>query len=72
MKGLFWIGLMVLLLGVASLFVSIPQREKHGINVGGAEVGVEVKEQRRIAPVVSAALIVGGAVMLIAGRKKTV
>ncbi len=68
MKPLFWIGLVVLVLGVASLFVAIPNRERHGVSVGGAEVGVEVKESRKVAPIVSAVLIVGGVGLMLAGR----
>ncbi len=68
MKPLFWIGLVVLVLGVASLFVAIPNRERHGVSVGGAEVGVEVKQSRKVAPIVSAVLIVGGVGLMLAGR----
>ena len=71
MRGMFVVGLLLVILGLASLFVAIPQRERHGIEVGGASVGVETKTSRKVAPVVSAALIVGGAIVLLMGRRRT-
>jgi hypothetical protein len=71
MKALFVAGVLLLVLGIASLFVAIPQREKHGIQIGDASIGVETKTSNKIAPAVSAALIVGGAVLLFAGRRRT-
>jgi hypothetical protein len=72
MKALFWIGLVILVLGVASLFVAIPQREKHGISAGGASIGMEIKHNEKVSPVISALLIGGGAVLMIAGRRRKV
>jgi hypothetical protein len=71
MKALFWIGLVVLILGVASLFVAIPQREKHGVSAGGASIGMEIRHDQKVSPVVSAILIAGGAVLMIAGRRRS-
>lgn len=68
MKALFWVGLLVLILGVASLFVAIPQREKHGVSAGGASIGMEIRHDEKVSPVISGALIVGGVVLMIAGR----
>lgn len=70
MRATIAIGLVVLILGLASLFVAIPQRERHGIEVGGASVGVETQTSRKVAPVVSAALIAGGAVIMLIGRRR--
>jgi hypothetical protein len=33
MKPLFWVGLVVLVLGVASLFVAVPRRENKGVKM---------------------------------------
>jgi hypothetical protein len=71
MKALFVAGVLLLVLGIASLFVAIPQREKHGVQIGDASIGVETKTSSKVAPAVSAALIVGGAVLLFAGRRRT-
>ena len=68
MKPLFWVGLVVLVLGVASLFMTVPKKETEGIKVGDAKVGVEVEHHRRVSPVISAVLILGGAGLMIAGR----
>ena len=69
MRILFTIGLVVLALGVASLFIAIPVKEKHGINAGGLSVGVETTERQKVHPAVSAVLIGGGVVLLIAGTR---
>ena len=72
MKALFWIGLVVLILGIGSLVVPIPHRDREGVTVGGLSLGVETRTEEKIAPVVSAALIVGGLIALVAGTRKFV
>ena len=67
MRVLFIAGLLVLLLGIASLFVPIPTRQRHGIKAGNISVGIETTERRKVAPAVSAVLIGAGAVLMIAG-----
>lgn len=69
MKALFWIGLVVLVLGLASLFVPFPERERSGIQVGEAEIGVETKTERKVSPIVSAVMIAGGIGMMVAGGR---
>jgi hypothetical protein len=68
MKMLFGVGLVVLILGIASFFVPVPQRENHGIKVGDASIGVQTQHSEKISPIISAVLILGGAGMMIAGR----
>jgi hypothetical protein len=70
MKPLFWFGLVVMVLGIASLFIAIPQKERHGVDFGGASVGVEVRNDQKISPIVSAGLILAGAGLMIAGRPR--
>jgi len=70
MKALFWIGLVLLILGVVSLFVPIPRSERDGVKVGGVSIGIETRHNEKISPIVSAAMILGGAVLLIAGKKR--
>ena len=72
MKALFWIGLLVLVLGIASFVVPIPHRDREGVTVGGVSLGVETRTDEKIAPVVSAAMIAGGLIALIAGSRKSV
>jgi hypothetical protein len=69
MRILFIIGLILLALGAVSLFVPIPYKEKHGIKAGGLSVGVETTEHQKVHPAVSAVLIGGGVVLLIAGAR---
>jgi hypothetical protein len=38
MQALFWIGLVVLMLGITSLLVPIPRNEQGGLTVGGVSV----------------------------------
>ncbi len=69
MRVLFWFGLAVLVLGIASLFVTIPQRETHGIRAGDVSVGVQTQHNQKVSPIVSAVMIIGGASMMIAGGR---
>ena len=69
MKGLFWLGVIFLVLGVASLVVPIPHSEREGVRVGGASIGIETRRQEKVSPIISAVLIAAGAGMLIAGKK---
>ena len=71
MKALFWIGLVVLILGIVSLVVPIPHSDRQGVTVGGVALGVETRSEEKIAPGVSAALIAGGVIALIAGNRKS-
>ena len=68
MKMLFGVGLVVLILGIASFFVPIPKQENHGIKVGDAKIGVQTEHSERISPTVSVVLNLGGAGMMIAGK----
>jgi len=70
MKALFWIGLVVLALGVASLVVPIPRTEKEDVKAGGISLEVQTKHSETVSPMVSAVMILAGAGMMIAGRRK--
>ena len=71
MKALFPIGLIVLILGIASLFVPIPQKDRAGIEVGGVSLGVETSHKEKVSPIVSGVMILAGAALMIAGQRKT-
>ena len=60
MKALFFIGLVVLILGIASLVVPIPRSERGGIAVGGVSFGVETRHEEKVHPALSAVMILGG------------
>lgn len=64
------VGIVLIILGIASFFVGIPSREKHGINIGGAEVDVETKSTKAVPMAISALLIAGGIVAVVAGSRK--
>lgn len=71
MRALFWFGLVVLILGVASLFMTIPHRETHGIQAGDVSVGVQTQHSEKVSPIVSAVVIIGGIGMMIAGGRRS-
>ena len=50
MKPLFWVGLVLLILGLASLVIAVPRNEREGIKVGGVSVGVEPGTTKRRHP----------------------
>lgn len=64
------VGIILLILGVASLFVPIPVKEKHGFDAGPLSVGIETTRRERVPPAVSAVLIAGGVVLVAFGAKK--
>jgi hypothetical protein len=71
MKFLFWIGLVVLILGFASLVVPIPRNKRHGLQAGDVSIGVTTQTSEKVSPILSAVMILGGAGMLIAGKGKS-
>lgn len=70
MRALLIVGLILLILGVASLFVPIPRKERHGIEAGPVSLGVETTTRERVHPGISGALIAGGVVLMVVGRRK--
>jgi hypothetical protein len=71
MRILVVIGVILLVLGIVSLVVPIPHRERHGVQAGPISLGVETTERTKVSPAVSAVLIGGGiALMIVGGRKK--
>lgn len=70
MKPMILIGAIVLILGIASLFVAIPQKEKHGVSAGGVSMGIETQTSEKVSPIISGTLIVVGAGLIIAGKKR--
>ena len=69
MRTLFWAGLVILVLGIASLFMTIPQRESHGIRAGDVSIGVQTTEHKKVSPIISAVVIIGGVSMMVAGGR---
>ena len=71
MKALVAVGLLLVILGIASLFVPIPQKERAGIEVGGVSLGVETSSREKVSPIVSAVLVLAGAGLMVAGKQKS-
>jgi hypothetical protein len=72
MKAIFVVGIVLIILGIASLLVPIPHSENHGVKIGDASIGVKTTHSERVAPAISAVLIVGGlAAMVIGSRTRT-
>ena len=59
-----------MVLGIASFFVPIPHSEKEGIKAGGASIHIETIQQETVSPVVSAAMILAAAGMMIAAKRR--
>ena len=71
MKALFFLGLVVVILGIVSLVVPIPRSERGGISVGGVSLGVETRHEEKVHPVLSAVMILGGFGAMAAGKRRS-
>ena len=69
MKMLLYAGLLMIVLGIASLIVPIPRTETQGIKAGDVNIGVQTTHKERVSPIVSAVLIAGGIALSIAGGR---
>jgi hypothetical protein len=69
MKGLLLAGLLLIVLGIASLVVPIPHTEKEGIKLGNTNLGVQTSHSERVSPIISVVLIAGGIALSIAGSR---
>ena len=69
MKILLVVGLLVLVLGVVSLFVAFPHTERQAMNAGPLNMKVETKHDEKLPPALTAVLIIGGAGMAVMGAR---
>ncbi len=69
MKLLLPAGVLLIVLGIASLVVPIPHTERQGIKAGGIDIGVQTSHSERVSPTISAVLIAGGIALTIAGAR---
>jgi hypothetical protein len=70
MKVLFWIGLIILILGLVSLVVPIPRSEREGVTIGGVSLGVDTRHEEKISPALSAVMMLGGLGAMAVGKAK--
>ena len=71
MKALFWIGLVVLIVGVASVVVPIPHNDRSAVGIGGVSLIVGTRTEETIPPALSGLLVLSGIGAMIAGNRKT-
>ena len=69
MKMLLVAGIVLVVLGIASLVVPIPHTETEGIKAGNINLGVQTSHSERVSPIISAVLIAGGIALAIAGAR---
>ena len=69
MRAVLWIGVVVLVLGIASFFVAMPEKHREGIKIGDASLGVETTSSQKLPVYVSVILVVGGISMVLAGSR---
>lgn len=69
MKTLLYVGLVMVVLGIASLVVPVPHSETEGIKVGNTNLGIQTSHSERVSPIVSIVLIAGGIALSIAGAR---
>ncbi len=71
MKTVKIIGAVLLLLGVLSFVVPIPNREEHSVKIGDAKFGVQTQSSERIPVAASIVIVAAGVACLIAGARKS-
>jgi hypothetical protein len=69
MKILLFAGIILIVLGVASLVVPLPHTQTEGVKIGGASLGVQTTHSERVSPIISAVLIAGGIALSIGGAR---
>ena len=70
MKSVYLVGVLLLVFGLLSFVVPIPQRENHGVKIGDAKIGVQTESSEKLPPAVGVVLLAGGIVALVLGSRK--
>jgi hypothetical protein len=69
MRILLFAGLLLVVLGIASLVVPVPHSETQGIKIGDTNIGVQTSHSERVSPIISALLIAGGIALTVGGAR---
>jgi hypothetical protein len=64
-------GIVVLILGILSFIVPVPNSETHGAKIGDTTIGVTTHSNKTLPPAIGGIMVAAGVVMLIAGTRKT-
>ena len=70
MKNLLWVGAVLMVLGIAAFFIPIPHTEREGVKAGGMSLSIETRHEEKLPPVVGGLMIVAGAGLMIAGKRR--
>lgn len=71
MRALLALGILMIVLGIVSLFVGIPQRHSSGVKIGDAHIGIQTQTSERIPLPASIAIILGGVVLAAVGGRSS-
>jgi hypothetical protein len=71
MRPLALVGLVVLVLGILSFVVPIPRSNTHELKAGDASVGITTHHDEKLSPAIGGVLCAVGAVLMIAGSRKS-
>jgi uncharacterized membrane protein len=71
MKSLVLVGVLLLVLGVLSFIVPIPQREEHSVRIGDAKIGVRTENSQKLPTPVGIVLVAAGVAVLVLGTRKS-
>jgi hypothetical protein len=70
MKNVAVVGVLLLVLGLLSFVVPVPQRENHSVKIGDTKIGVQTQHSEKLPPAVGVVLLVGGVLALTLGARK--
>jgi uncharacterized membrane protein HdeD (DUF308 family) len=70
-KGLALVGVLLLVFGVLSLIIPVPQRQDHSVKIGDTKIGLQTESRKTLPPAVGIVLLAGGVFAIIQGMRKT-
>jgi drug/metabolite transporter (DMT)-like permease len=71
MNGIRVLGAVLLLLGLLSFVVPIPETKDHSVKIGDAKIGVQTESSQKLPPAAGVVLLLGGVLALAAGFRQT-